>query len=118
MTVDPFIEAEEAAGHGAKRACRLLEVSRSAYYERKKAIPSAWNVTDAELTEKINEVHDESNGTYGYLRVRKALADEGVEVGKWRVRRLMRERPASRAGPRSAGARRRWPIPRSRSPRT
>ena len=90
MTVDPFIEAEEAAGHGAKRACRLLEVSRSAYYERKKAIPSARNVTDAELTEKINEVHDESNGTYGYLRVRKALADEGVEVGKWRVRRLMR----------------------------
>jgi transposase InsO family protein len=90
MTVDPFIEAEEAAGHGAKRACRLLEVSRSAYYERKKAIPSARQVTDAELTEKINEVHDDSNGTYGYLRVRKALADEGVEVGKWRVRRLMR----------------------------
>jgi transposase InsO family protein len=90
MTVDPFIEAEEAAGHGATRACRLLEVSRSAYYERKKAIPSARQVTDAELTEKINEVHDESNGTYGYLRVRKALADEGVEVGKWRVRRLMR----------------------------
>ncbi len=90
MTVDPFIEAEEAAGHGAKRACRLLEVSRSAYYERKKAIPSERQVADAELTEKINEVHDESNGTYGYLRVRKALADEGVEVGKWRVRRLMR----------------------------
>ena len=39
MTVDPFIEAEEAAGHSAKRACRLLEVSRSAYYERKKAVP-------------------------------------------------------------------------------
>jgi transposase InsO family protein len=90
MTVDPFIEAEEAAGHGAKRACRLLEVSRSAYYERKKAIPSARDVTDAELTERIKEVHDESKGTYGYLRVRKALADEGTCVGKWRVRRLMR----------------------------
>ena len=90
MTVDPFIEAEEAAGHGAKRACRLLEVSRSAYYERKKAVPSERDVTDAELTEKIKEVHDESKGTYGYLRVRKALSDEGTEVGKWRVRRLMR----------------------------
>ena len=90
MTVDPFIEAEEAAGHGAKRACRLLEVSRSAYYERKKAVPSPRDITDAELTEKIRAVHDESKGTYGYLRVRKALADEGVVVGKWRVRRLMR----------------------------
>lgn len=90
MTVDPFIEAEEAAGHGAKRACRLLEVSRSAYYERKNVIPSARDITDTELTEKIKAVHDESKGTYGYLRVRKALADEGVLVGKWRVRRLMR----------------------------
>ncbi|HZP15324.1 MAG TPA: IS3 family transposase [Nocardioides sp.] len=90
MTVDPFIEAEEVAGHGAKRACRLLEVSRSAYYERKKAVPSARDITDAELTEQIKAVHDESKGTYGYLRVRKALADEGVLVGKWRVRRLMR----------------------------
>ena len=90
MTVDPFIEAEEVAGHGATRACRLLEVSRSAYYERKKAVPSARDVNDAELTEQIKEIHDESKGTYGYLRVRKALADEGTEVGKWRVRRLMR----------------------------
>jgi HTH-like domain len=90
MTVDPFIEAEEVAGHGATRACRLLEVSRSAYYERKKAIPSARATTDAELTARIREVHDESKGTYGYLRVRRALADEGVCVGKWRVRRLMR----------------------------
>ncbi len=90
MTVDPFIEAEEAAGHGAKRACRLLEVSRSAYYERKKAVPSVRDVTDAELTEKIKKVHGESKGTYGYLRVRKALSDEGICVGKWRVRRLMR----------------------------
>jgi transposase InsO family protein len=90
MTVDPFIEAEEAAGHGATRACRLLEVSRSAYYERKKAIPSARDITDAELSEKVKAVHHESKGTYGYLRVRKALSDEGTEVGKWRVRRLMR----------------------------
>lgn len=91
MTVDPFIEAEEVAGHGAARACRLLEVSRSAFYERKKQIPSARDLTDAELTEKIAAVHNESKGTYGYLRVHTALRKEGVEVGKRRVRRLMRQ---------------------------
>jgi transposase InsO family protein len=90
MTVDPFIEAEEVAGHGATRACRLLEVSRSAYYERKKGVPSASAIADTELTERIKAVHAGSKGTYGYLRVCKALADEGVGVGKWRVRRLMR----------------------------
>ena len=118
MTVDPFIEAEEAAGHSAKRACRLLEVSRSAYCERKKAFPSARAVTDAELTEQIKEVHDESKGTYGYLRVHKALADEGTEDPASGGCAGSCERPASRAGPRSAGARRRWPIPKPRARRT
>ena len=28
MKVDPFIEAEEVAGHSVENACRLLEVSR------------------------------------------------------------------------------------------
>jgi hypothetical protein len=36
--MDPFIEAEEAAGHSVKRRCELFEVSRAAYYQRKKQI--------------------------------------------------------------------------------
>ena len=91
MKMDPFIEAEEAAGHSVCRCCELFEVSKSAYYERKKAVPSAREVTDAELSEKITGVHTESKGTYGYLRVHKALRNDGVEVGKRRVRRLMRQ---------------------------
>jgi len=90
MTVDPFIEAEEVAGHGATRACRLLEVSRSAYYERKKAIPSARELSDHELTGKITAVHAESKGTYGSPRVHKELVKRGVDCGRRRVRRLMR----------------------------
>jgi putative transposase len=91
VKMDPFIEAEEAAGHSVKRCCELFEVSKSAYYERKKAAPSARQVTDAELIEKVTAVHAESKGTYGYLRVHKALVKAGVEVGKRRVRRLMRQ---------------------------
>ena len=91
MTVDPFIEAEEAAGHGATRALRLLEVSRSAYYERKHEEPSARAATDADLLERIEKIHTTSKGTYGYLRVHKALRDDGVDVGRRRVRRLMRQ---------------------------
>ena len=63
--VDPFIEAEEAAGHSVKCACRLLEVSRAAYYERRNGAPSQRHTTDAELTEKITAIHTESKGTYG-----------------------------------------------------
>jgi putative transposase len=89
MTVDPFIEAEEAAGNGAARACRLLEVSRSAYYERKTATPSPKELSDAELAEKILAVHTESKGTYGSPRVHRELLKRGVTCGRRRVRRLM-----------------------------
>jgi transposase InsO family protein len=90
MTVDPFIEAEEAAGHGATRACRLLEVSRSAYYERKKGIPSAREITDTELLEKIIAVHGDSKGTYGAPRVHQELLARHVACSRRKVTRLMR----------------------------
>ncbi len=41
VKVDPFIEAEKAAGHNVAKACDLLEVSKSAYYERRGGVPSA-----------------------------------------------------------------------------
>ena len=91
MSVDPFIEAEEAAGHSVMNACCLLEVSRAAYYQRRKAVPSHRAVTDAELTERITAIHTESKGTYGSPRVHRALRKQGVGCGKRRVRRLMRE---------------------------
>jgi Transposase and inactivated derivatives len=91
MSVDPFIEAEEAAGHSVMNACCLLEVSRAAYYQRRKAVPSHRAVTDGELAERINAIHVESKGTYGSPRVHRALRKQGVGCGKRRVRRLMRE---------------------------
>jgi putative transposase len=65
VKMDPFIEAEEAAGHSVKRCCELFEVSRAAYYQRRNDRPSQRELSDAELTEQIREVHAESNGTYG-----------------------------------------------------
>ena len=53
MKLDPFIEAEKTAGHSVEKACGLLEVSKSAYYERRNGVPSRREVTDAELLEQI-----------------------------------------------------------------
>ena len=91
MKMHPFIEAEEAAGHSVKHCCALFEVSKSAYYQRKKAVPSVRDLTDADLLEKIREIHTESDGTYGSPRVYKALVKTGVHVGRRRVTRLMRQ---------------------------
>jgi transposase InsO family protein len=84
-----LIEAEKHAGGNVAKACDLLEVSRSAFYEWHAHVPTARSVSDAELTEKIRYVHAASKGTYGAPRVHKELADQGVHVGKKRVARLM-----------------------------
>lgn len=90
MRLDPFIEAEQAAGHSVKRCCELFEVSRAAYYQRQLAQPSPTALADAELLDKITEIHDTSKGTYGSPRVHQELRRRGVACGRRRVARLMR----------------------------
>ena len=90
MKTHPFIEAEKVAGHSVKRCCELLEVSRAAFYERLDETPSAKELEDAELMDKIRSIHAESRRTYGSPRVHKELRKQGVACGKRRVRRLMR----------------------------
>jgi putative transposase len=90
VKVHPFIEAEKAAGHGVVRACRLLEVSRAAYYRRRSGAVSPRAAADAAITEKITAIHGQSQGTYGSPRVHQALRREGTVCGKRRAARLMR----------------------------
>jgi putative transposase len=90
VKVHPFIEAEEVAGDGVQRACRLLQVSRAAYYQRKSAVPTAKELSDKDLTEKISAIHQDSKGTYGSPRIHQELARQGTSCGRRRVARLMR----------------------------
>jgi transposase InsO family protein len=91
VSVFPFIEAEKAEQRDTvKRSCELLEVSRSAFYEWHQHVPSPRQVADDDLGERIQEIFDESRGTYGWPRVHRALRDDGVHVGRKRVARIMR----------------------------
>jgi putative transposase len=90
VKVHPFIEAEKVAGESINRCCRLLEVSRSAFYERCDTTPTTKELADGELLVKIRQIHTESKGTYGVPRVHEALRKQGVRCGPHRVRRLMR----------------------------
>jgi hypothetical protein len=60
--VCPFIEAEKSQRRNGKRACVLLKVSRAAFYADRTAGPSQRERDDAELTEAILAVHEESDG--------------------------------------------------------
>jgi len=91
VKVHPFIEAEQAAGHNVAKACGLLEVSKSAYYQRRNGAPSQREVIDAELLKQITAIHAESKGTYGAPRIHKELLHRHVACGKRKVTRLMRQ---------------------------
>jgi transposase InsO family protein len=90
VNVYPFIEAEKSQRRNVKRACVLLQVSRSAFYADRIAGPSQRERDDAELTEAIVAIHDESDGTYGSPRVRAELAEQGRRHSGKRIARLMR----------------------------
>jgi transposase InsO family protein len=91
VNVYPFIEAEKVGQGNVARACALLKVSRSAYYQWSKHEPSSREQQDRELSRQIQEVHDESRHTYGAPRVEQALRRQGVGCGRKRVARLMSE---------------------------
>ena len=73
-------------------ACRVLEVSRSGYYEWRQRPASLRDVDDAHLFDLIRDVHASSRATYGAPRVHAELKlGRGIHVGKKRVVRLMHQ---------------------------
>jgi len=71
------------------RACRVLGVARSGYYEWLRAEPSARAIDDAVLAAEVREVFDSNRGRYGAPRVRRALRRRGPRPSKKRIARLM-----------------------------
>jgi putative transposase len=87
--VSRFID-EQRGRFGVEPICRTLGVSASAYYQRATGRRSARAVGDERLLERIEAVHAANYHCYGYRRTWKALKRDGVDVGRDRVKRLMR----------------------------
>ena len=87
-----FVEAEKAEHRNVAKACELLEVSRSAFYEWHQHRPSARQLADEALGARIQVIFDDSRGTYGWPRVHKELRRQGVHASRKRVARIMRQK--------------------------
>lgn len=80
-----------AEGLPVQTSCRVLGISVSGYFQRRKRAPSARAVRHAWLTDVIRQVHVDSRGTYGARRVHAELTmGHGVAVGHNAVELLMR----------------------------
>jgi transposase InsO family protein len=85
-----FIEEHQATWPVSVQ-CAALEVSRSGYYDyvSRRSHP----VIDAEettLIARIQAIAAKTRSSYGSRRMTKALQEEGFQVGRYKVRRLMK----------------------------
>ena len=79
-------------GHGVRSICKVLELPRSSYYHA--VTPTATELSDQDIGERIER-------RYGYRRICRDLAEDGILCGPARVRRLMAERGLKAIQPRT-----------------
>jgi transposase InsO family protein len=70
--------------------CNTLDVSRAGFYAWRSRKDSPRATEDHELLAVIQDIHEQSRGTYGSPRVAAALKKRGHKCGRKRVARLMR----------------------------
>ena len=86
-----FIDAERAGlAMPIFRLCRLLQVSVSGFYAWRNRGPSQRQLDDMVLLAHVRAAFRRSRESYGAERVHHELAENGIEVGRHRVARLMR----------------------------
>jgi putative transposase len=73
-----------------KKMCRVLNISRSGYYEWKRRPMSIRKKRNNELMNYIRKAYALGRKTYGSPRVTRELKYQGIVCGKNRVARLMR----------------------------
>lgn len=91
--------------HPVDLVLRVLGIASSTFYGWLKQAkqPSARRVADDGLVAEIVDIHTCSGGTYGAPRVPAMLRRRGIQVGRKRVERLMRQ-----AGLQGAFLRKKW----------
>jgi putative transposase len=71
--------------------CLALKVTQSGYYQWLKRRPGKREQENMRLIERIKEIHELTDQTYGSPRITDDLREEGFKVSRPRVARLMRK---------------------------
>ena len=71
--------------------CRVLGVSRSAYYAYLNEESYVLKRQKAELGEAVKRIFEFHKRRYGWRRIQGDLADEGIKAGRYQIRSRMRE---------------------------
>lgn len=71
--------------------CAVMRVSRSGFYDYLCRYPDDNGPGEAELKSRIKEIFKISGSSYGSRRIVKELQAEGRQIGRYKVRRIMRQ---------------------------
>lgn len=71
-----------------KQSCRVLDISRSGFYAAHRRALTAPAVCAVSV--QLKAAFDASGRTYGSRRLRSSLLEDGIAMGRHRIRRLMR----------------------------
>ncbi len=72
--------------------CEVLGVGRSGFYDyQKRQRAPAFRPEEIAMMERIKTISEKTGHSYGSRRLTKQLQDEGYAVGRFKVRRLMKE---------------------------
>lgn len=66
--------------------CRLMDVPIASYYYRPVERPET-----TQYAETLMEIHKANFQAYGRRRMKVALNDQGIQLGAFKISRLMRE---------------------------
>ena len=78
------------AEYSVQLLSRTLGVSRSGFYAYNSRPPSTRQVPDDALSDRIAPIHEASKQTYGAPRIHAELAEDGIQVSRKRIERLMK----------------------------
>ena len=82
---------EHQKQYNVKKACKILNISRSGFYDYLKRRKSKRMIENEALTEMIEDIFHEHKARYGSRRIQKVLEQQGIHVNAKRVCRLMSE---------------------------
>ncbi len=75
--------------YNIKKACKILKISRSGYYDFLKRRKSKRAIANEALTEIIEDIFHENNSRYGARRIQLVLEKRGIKVNPKTVSKLM-----------------------------
>lgn len=82
---------QQQTAFGIRAMCRVLQVSRSGYYESLRRPPSAHSIEDDKLRPQVKAAFKTGRKNYGTRRIKDALKKQETRVSRRRIGRLMRE---------------------------